>query len=43
VGTLLRDLRATSESLRNVSERLEQRGVQGLLGGETLPDYQPRK
>lgn len=43
VGALLRDLRATSESLRNVSERLEQRGIQGLLGSERLPDYEPRK
>jgi len=42
VGALLRDLRATSESLRNVSERLEQRGVGSLLGGETLPDYKPK-
>jgi len=43
VGALLRDLRATSESLRRVSERLEQRGVGGLLGGERLPDYEPRE
>jgi len=43
VGALLRDLRATSQSLRRVSERLEQRGVGGLIGGETLPDYQPRE
>ena len=42
VGALMRDLRATSESLRNVSERLEQRGIQGLLGSERLPDYKPR-
>ncbi len=42
VSALLRDLRATSESLRNVSERLEQRGVGGLIGGETLPDYRPK-
>jgi phospholipid/cholesterol/gamma-HCH transport system substrate-binding protein len=42
VGALLRDLRATSESLRNVSERLEQRGVGGLLGSERLPDYKPK-
>lgn len=42
VGALMRDLRATSESLRNVSERLEQRGIQGLLGGERLPDYRPK-
>ena len=43
VGALMRDLRATSESLRSISERLEQRGITGLLGSEKLPDYQPRK
>lgn len=42
VSALLRDLRATSESLRRVSERLEQRGVGGLIGSEALPDYQPK-
>ncbi|HEY0326983.1 MAG TPA: MlaD family protein [Allosphingosinicella sp.] len=41
VGALIRDLRATSESLRNVSERLDERGVGGILGGERLPDYNP--
>lgn len=42
VGALLRDLRATSESLRRVTERLEQRGIGGIIGGEQLPDYQPK-
>jgi phospholipid/cholesterol/gamma-HCH transport system substrate-binding protein len=41
VGTLVRDLQATSQSLRTVTERLEQRGVGGVLGGERLPDYRP--
>ena len=41
VGALIRDLRATSESLRNVSERLEQRGIGGLIGSERLPEYHP--
>lgn len=41
VGALVRDLRATSESLRNVSERLERRGIGGLIGSERLPDYEP--
>jgi phospholipid/cholesterol/gamma-HCH transport system substrate-binding protein len=41
VGVLIRDLQATSESLRTVSERLERRGIQGLLGSERLPDYEP--
>jgi len=42
VSALLRDLRATSEALRRVTERLEQRGVGGLIGGERLPDYRPK-
>lgn len=42
-GQLIRDLRATSDALRAVSERLEQRGVGGLLGGEQLPDYRGRR
>ena len=42
VSALLRDLRATSESLRRVTERLEQQGVGGIIGSERLPDYQPR-
>ena len=42
VGALMRDLRATSQSLRRITERLEQRGVGGLIGSEPLPDYQPK-
>ena len=41
VGALVRDLRATSESLRAVTNRLEQQGVGSLFGGEQLPDYRP--
>jgi len=41
VGALVRDLRQTSQSLRQITERLQQRGVGGLIGGEQLPDYQP--
>jgi phospholipid/cholesterol/gamma-HCH transport system substrate-binding protein len=43
VGQLVRDLRATSQSLRAVSERLDQQGIGGALGGEKLPDYRPQK
>jgi phospholipid/cholesterol/gamma-HCH transport system substrate-binding protein len=42
VGALLRDLRATSESLRNVTQRLDQNGLPGLLGNQPLPDYRPQ-
>lgn len=41
VGQLIRDLRATSESLREITDRLNQRGIGGVIGGQTLPDYQP--
>ncbi len=43
VNLLIRDLRATTESLRSVTERVEQRGIGGVLGGERLPDYEPGK
>jgi phospholipid/cholesterol/gamma-HCH transport system substrate-binding protein len=42
-GQLIRDLRATSESLRNVAERFDQNGVGGIIGGQKLPDYRPQK
>ena len=41
VGQLVRDLRATSESLREVTDRLNQQGVGGVIGGQRLPDYRP--
>jgi phospholipid/cholesterol/gamma-HCH transport system substrate-binding protein len=41
VGQLIRDLRATSDSLRSITDRLNQQGVSGVLGGQELPDYQP--
>ncbi len=41
VGQLVRDLRATSESLRAISDRLDQQGIRGVVGGERLPDYHP--
>jgi phospholipid/cholesterol/gamma-HCH transport system substrate-binding protein len=40
---LIRDLRELSESLKGVSERIEQGGIGGTLGPEKLPDYKPRK
>jgi len=40
---LVRDLRELSQSLRVVSERVEQRGIGGTLGPDRLPDYKPRK
>jgi phospholipid/cholesterol/gamma-HCH transport system substrate-binding protein len=40
---LVRDLRELSQSLKSVSERVEQRGIGGTLGPQQLPDYKPRK
>ena len=37
----LRDLRRTSETLRNLTDTLEAEGAGSLLGGRPLPDYEP--
>lgn len=39
VGQLMRDLRATSESLREITDRMNQQGIGGVIGGQRLPDY----
>ncbi len=40
---LVRDMRELTQSLKAVSERVEQEGIGGALGAEQLPDYKPRK
>ena len=40
---LIRDLRELTQSLKAVSERVEQGGIGGTLGPQKLPDYEPRK
>lgn len=37
----LRDLRSTSRALRNVTEKIDERGAGAILKGNRLPDYQP--
>ena len=37
----IRDLRATTRSLRGMTEKLNEQGAKGLLGGQQLPDYKP--
>jgi phospholipid/cholesterol/gamma-HCH transport system substrate-binding protein len=37
----IRDLRATARALRNVTEKIDERGAGALLGGDKLPDYKP--
>lgn len=43
VGQLVRDLREMSDSLSAVSQRLNQQGAGGIIGGQKLPDYKARK
>lgn len=40
---LVRDMRELTQSLKAVSDRVEQEGIGGALGPEKLPDYKPRK
>jgi phospholipid/cholesterol/gamma-HCH transport system substrate-binding protein len=37
----IRDLRETSRALRNVTEKLDERGAGALLKGNDLPNYKP--
>lgn len=37
----IRDLRATSKSLRAVTEKIDEQGAGALLGGPKLPEYKP--
>lgn len=42
VGALIRDLREMSESLTQVSDRLNRDGASSLVGSNRLPDYVPQ-
>lgn len=37
----IQDLRATSRALREVTEKIDERGAGALVGGNKLPDYKP--
>ena len=37
----IRDLRATTKALRETTEKLNDQGAGGFLGGPKLPDYKP--
>jgi phospholipid/cholesterol/gamma-HCH transport system substrate-binding protein len=39
---MVRDLRALSESLQSLTERVDQGGIGSALGPQKLPDYKPR-
>jgi phospholipid/cholesterol/gamma-HCH transport system substrate-binding protein len=38
----IKDLKATTKSLREVTERINSQGAGGLIGGPKLPDYKPK-
>ena len=40
---LVHDLRTLSNSLEQISNRVNQQGIGGALGPEKLPDYKPGK
>jgi phospholipid/cholesterol/gamma-HCH transport system substrate-binding protein len=42
-GQLVRDLRETTEALRDVTQRVEREGALSILGGQKLPTYEPKK
>ena len=39
---MVRDLRELSESLKSLTDRVDQGGIGSALGPEKLPDYKPR-
>lgn len=39
---LVRDLRVTARALSSITEKIDQEGATGLLGGPPLPDYKPK-
>lgn len=43
VNQLARDLRQLSTSLKNVTERMDQQGLSGVVSAPKLPDYKPDK
>jgi phospholipid/cholesterol/gamma-HCH transport system substrate-binding protein len=40
---MVRDMRELTQSLKELSDRVNQQGIGGTLGPEKLPDYKPRK
>lgn len=40
---LARDVRQLSQSMKSITERIDQQGVGGLVGAPPLPDYDPGK
>ena len=42
VNLLVRDLRATTKSLKNLTEQVENGGASSLISSQPLPDYEPK-
>ena len=42
IGQLVRDLRQMSDALSSVAQRLDRKGIGGVIAGEKLPDYKSR-
>ena len=42
IGQLVRDLRATSESLRSITQKVDREGAGSIIGGQELPTYEPQ-
>lgn len=38
----MRDLRSTSRALRAITEKIENQGAGALIGGQALPEYEPK-
>ena len=43
IGQLVRDLRVTTDSLRSITEQVDRQGAGSIIGGQKLPDYEPRQ
>ena len=43
VGQLVRDLRETTDSLREVTQRVEREGALSIVGTPKVPEYNPKK
>jgi phospholipid/cholesterol/gamma-HCH transport system substrate-binding protein len=41
-GQLVRDLREATETLNDMTERLNREGAGSLLGARQLPEYEPQ-
>ena len=43
IGQMVRELRETTDSLREVTQRVEREGALSILGSQKVPEYNPKK